>query len=156
MPQWDLVRPKPSRFCRLIFNKQSAQPTFPPCQALTSPPGPFQFCLPIFPGTTQIPSSWKPVGALWMLLIPGLPLSPEGPRRGHLFSFYLLYWCHMASLDCLQVAGFVFFPSLMHSLVSVLVLLLCFSSPGLECGGGQQEDTGQVVLLPLLAYEVWK
>lgn len=89
-----------------------------------------------------------------MLLIPGLPLSPEGPRRGHLFSFYLLNWCHMASLDCLQGAG-VFF-SLTHSLVSVLVLLLCFSTAWLECGGGQREDTGQVVLLPLLAYWVWK
>lgn len=46
----------------------------------------------------------------------------------------------------------VFFFSLTHSLVSVLVLFLCFSSPWQECGGGQREDTGQVVLLPLLAY----
>lgn len=44
------------------------------------------------------------------------------------------------------------FSSLTHSFVSVLVLLLCFSSPWLECGGGQGEDTGQVVLLPLLTY----
>lgn len=49
-------------------------------------------------------------------------------------------------------AGSRGFSSLTHSLVSVLVFLLCFSTAWLECDGGQREDTGQVVLLTLLAY----
>lgn len=112
---------------------------------------------PTVPSTTQVssvpPPSRKPAGALSMLPIPGFPLSPRGPRRGRLFPFYLLCCTRAARpprIACSKQGKF--FSSLTHSLVSVLVLLLCFSSPSLERGGGQQEHTGQVVLLPLLAY----
>lgn len=46
-----------------------------------------------------------------MQLIPGFPLSPRGRRRGHLFSFYLLYCTRAAWLPriaCSKQADFFF------------------------------------------------
>lgn len=120
------------------------------------------------PSTTQVssvPFLMETSGTTMNAVNTWLPTISKGTKKRSLvpFLFTVLYSSLMASSDCLQQAGrhfyffyffsffFIFF-SLTHSLVSVLVLLLCFSSPSLERGGGQQEDTGRVVLPPLLAY----
>lgn len=46
----------------------------------------------------SVPSPCELAAALGMLLAPGCPPSPRGPRRGHLFMFYLLYLTQAAWL----------------------------------------------------------
>lgn len=47
---------------------------------------------------SAVPSPCELAAALGMLLAPGCPPSPRGPRRGHLFTFYLLYFTQAAWL----------------------------------------------------------
>lgn len=135
-----------------LIHKAAHLPSLP--GPLWVPVVPSSSASPSSPGTTQVsPVSLiiETSGSTMNAANPWLATVSKGTKKRTFVQFLFTVLVPHGFLR-LPAGSRVFFFSLTHSLVSVLVLFLCFSSPWQECGGGQREDTGQVVLLPLLAY----